>query len=204
MAKELIPMDAEQKKELEHIIQSYRDTNLDTINYWWEYSSFDSWRFWLTFILLAVPLLVLYFKIDRNRVYQIGFYGFAIHMLGVYVDTIGTNYGFWSYPYKMIPVLPTSFTLTSSMIPVAFMLMYQWQSRKRINYYLCAAGVSAIFVFIIHPIFMWLDMFQMYRGFNYLIMYVNYFGGSIMAKLVLDAFVYLNKKNDTIRIRKIK
>nr|WP_306812943.1 CBO0543 family protein [Paenibacillus soyae] len=167
---------------------------MDSINYWWEYSAFDTWRFWLTVILLLVPLVVLYFKLDRSRVYQIGFYGFAIHMLGVYVDTVGTNYGFWSYPYKMIPVLPTSFTLTSSMIPVAFMLMYQWQSRKRINYYLCAAGVAAVFVFIVHPIFKWLDMFQMYRGFNYWIMFVNYFAGAVMAKLFLNAFVYLNKQ----------
>jgi hypothetical protein len=194
-------MDADQKKELDHIIESYRETNLNSINYWWEYSSFDSWRFWLTVILLVVPLLILYFRMDRSRVYQIGFYGFAIHMLGVYVDTIGTNYGFWSYPYKMIPILPTSFTLTSSMIPVAFMLMYQWQSRKRINYYLGAAAVSALFVFIIHPMFKWLDMFQMYRGFNYLIMYLNYFGGAILAKLILDAFDYFNKQGD---IRKIK
>ncbi|TYP79341.1 CBO0543 family protein [Paenibacillus methanolicus] len=153
--------------------------------------------------MLIVPLVILFFKLDRSRVYQIGFYGFAIHVLGVYVDTIGTNYGFWSYPYKMVPILPTSFTLTSSMIPVAFMLMYQWLSRKHIHYYLGAAGVSAIFVFVVHPIFMWMDMFKMYRGFNYLIMFVNYFSGAIIGKLVLDLFVYLNKQNDTIRIRKI-
>ncbi|MBB3114032.1 hypothetical protein FHS18_006148 [Paenibacillus phyllosphaerae] len=191
-------MDTEQKQELNHIIQSYRDTNLDSISYWLKFSDFESWRFWLTVILLAVPLLVLFFKIDRSRVYQIGFYGFAIHVLGLYVDTIGTNYGFWSYPFKMVPVLPTSFTLTSSMIPVAFMLMYQWQSRKRINYYLCAAGVSALFAFIIHPIFVWLDMFKMYRGFNYFIIFVNYFCGSSLAKLILNAFVYLNKQSNGI------
>ncbi|MFC4102600.1 CBO0543 family protein [Paenibacillus xanthanilyticus] len=194
-------MNGEQKKELDHIIQSYRETNLDSIHYWLKYSALDSWQFWLTVVLLIVPLVILYFKLDRRRVYQIGFYGFAIHVLGLYVDAIGTNYGFWSYPYKTIPALPTSFTLTSSMIPVGFMLMYQWQSGKRINYYLCAAGVSAVFVFIIHPILMWLDLFNMYRGFNYGIMFVNYFTGSVLAKLVLDAFVKLNQQDDTRRIR---
>ncbi|TYP79342.1 hypothetical protein BCM02_101460 [Paenibacillus methanolicus] len=38
-------MDTEQKDELAHIIQSYRDTNLDSIHYWLKYSAFDQWRF---------------------------------------------------------------------------------------------------------------------------------------------------------------
>ncbi|WP_053601123.1 CBO0543 family protein [Bacillus sp. FJAT-18017] len=104
--------------------------------YWREYSSFDSLQFWVNAALLIVPLILLFFTIDRKRAFLLGFYGFCVHFIFTYIDAYNSTHGKVFYPYKVFPILPSSFTLDVSLIPVVFMLTYQWTLNRNKNYYL--------------------------------------------------------------------
>ncbi|MET3682795.1 hypothetical protein ABID56_000885 [Alkalibacillus flavidus] len=41
--------------------------------YWRAYSSLSSWPFWLNIVLIITPLVILYFAIDRSRLFEIMF-----------------------------------------------------------------------------------------------------------------------------------
>ncbi|WP_235801514.1 DUF2781 domain-containing protein [Heyndrickxia acidiproducens] len=62
-------------------------------DYWEKYSSFNTWQFWLTIAFLLLPLIALYFFIDRKRALPLGFsdltfmYGFltSTHLAGLII-----------------------------------------------------------------------------------------------------------------------
>ncbi|VXB09562.1 conserved hypothetical protein [Bacillus sp. 349Y] len=41
-------------------------------------------------------------------------------------DGVGLQYRFWDYPIAFLPIIPRAFPLDFSMIPVAYMLLYQY------------------------------------------------------------------------------
>jgi hypothetical protein len=84
---------------------------------------------WLGY--LFVPLLVLFFKIDKRKLFFMGFYGYSIHMLFGYIDLYNKNSGLLNDPFSIIPGL----SLASSFLPVTYMLVYQWTLNHKKNYY---------------------------------------------------------------------
>ncbi|WP_404406868.1 CBO0543 family protein [Jeotgalibacillus malaysiensis] len=41
------------------------------------------------------------------------------------LDVVGLQYRFWDYPIAFLPIIPRSYPFDFSMIPVAYMLLYQ-------------------------------------------------------------------------------
>jgi len=54
-------------------------------------------------LLFIAPLIFVLIKIDKNKIFLIGFYGYSIHMTLGYLDMVGRNLGFWNFPFPLIP-----------------------------------------------------------------------------------------------------
>ncbi|MEK1831553.1 hypothetical protein AAAC51_29750 [Priestia megaterium] len=50
-------------------------------SYWAKYSDWGTWQFWILLALLVLPLVLLYFTIDRRRIFEVFFFGYAAHLL---------------------------------------------------------------------------------------------------------------------------
>jgi uncharacterized membrane protein len=50
------------------------------------YSLYTSFEYWLMAAFFFVPLIVLYFKIDRSKIFLLDFYGYSIHVFFNYTD----------------------------------------------------------------------------------------------------------------------
>ncbi len=173
-----------------------REQLTDTlIGYWTRFNWFDSWQFWLALAMLIIPLVVLYIKIDRSRLFVLGFFGFCVHMVTTFVDITGVNLGYWQYPYYLVPFLPVTLGLDSSLIPVVFILLYQWTTRSNKNYYLYALILGAGFAFLIKPLMNYLDLFRLHKGLNFLELYVfAYVPIILLSKWIFNTFVFLEKR----------
>ncbi len=116
--------------------------------YWMKYTNIDSWQFWLMVVMLIVPLIVLYFKIDKDKYkyFLVLFYGFNIHVWFAYIDSFGVRRGFWEYPHSLTPYFPFSMALDGSLIPVSFMLIYQLSLNQKKNFYLYSTVLSFYFL----------------------------------------------------------
>lgn len=162
--------------------------------YWELYSNIDTWQFWFNLLMLIIPLLVLYFLLDRRRVFEIGFYGFAIHSLGLYLDVYGIKEGLWSYPYQLSVKFAANLALDASLIPIFFMLIYQYTYHKpKVFYPLTLLGMI-FFAYLFKPFLVLLDLFWMSENMNYSKLFFVYFVGIGSAVVITNIFHKLSKQ----------
>ncbi len=178
-----------QQEHLEKI-HSIRNKLEETyIDYWHQFSTIHAWQFWLVLLMLFIPLVVLFFKIDRSKIFQLGFFGYSIHVLAAYTDALGIRKNWWDYPYVVFPQLPGSIGIDASLIPVYFILLYQWCLNKNKNYWVYGTLSAFGFTFIFKPLLVWLNVFQLYTSwFNLLLAYLLV---TYVAKLITDIFIKL-------------
>ncbi|RFU60989.1 hypothetical protein D0466_19900 [Peribacillus glennii] len=164
--------------------------------YWFLHSNIDSWQFWVMLLMLVIPLIVLYFAIDKrkDKLFLILFYGFNIHVWFTYIDSIGVRHGYWTYPYYLTPYFPFSFSLDSSLIPVAFLLVYQWTLNYNKNFYLYSIGLSIIIAFGLKPLLDSANLFELNKGMNYFYLFLLYCFIFILSKLIIEIFLKIQKR----------
>ncbi|MFB5191643.1 CBO0543 family protein [Alicyclobacillus fastidiosus] len=160
------------------------------MHYWSLYSGPGTWQFWFNCFILIAPLTVLYVQLDRRKALLIGFYGFNVHIWFGLIDAFGSGRALWTYPYKIFPFLPISFALDVSLVPVVYMLVYQWTINHEKNYYLYATLTSAAFAFVLKPVFSVLQLFHLYRWMNYFYLFLGYVVVMLVSKLITDLFLH--------------
>ncbi|MGM0846428.1 MAG: hypothetical protein ACQEUT_15745 [Bacillota bacterium] len=165
----------------------------DWTQYWHQFSSYDTWQFWLQVILFLVPLIILYYKIDRSKALQLGFYGFNIHVWLGYIDRFGINSGFWEYPYQWLILLPNNVTLDASLVPVIFIFVYQWILNNNKNYYLNMLLLSGALSFILKPILNMHFFLKFYIDIPYVYLFLGYIVIFTLSKVITDIFVHFQR-----------
>jgi hypothetical protein len=188
-------MNEGQVKSFERLGRIQKELSDGWIDYWSKYSNIDTWQFWVNLLLFILPLIILFFTIDRKRAFHIGFFGYSVHMMAGYIDGFATRHGLWEYPFKIIPFLPISITLDTSLIPVVYMLLYQWTLNRKKNYYIYAFVVGALFSLVIKPILANLHLFQLENGSNYFYLFLFYLFGSFAAKWITNVFVFFERNS---------
>ncbi|WP_100408399.1 CBO0543 family protein [Bacillus solitudinis] len=163
------------------------------LQYWRSFSDFGTWQFWVVLITVVAPLIVLFLSIDKRKILLLGFFGFNYHVWFHYANTAGIELGLWEYPYQIVPILP-SFALDASLVPVCFMLLYQWSLNHKKNIYLYSVLLSAVFAFVLKPIMVNLHFFHMFKGINYIHLFLFYVAFFIVSKLITNLFLWLQKK----------
>ncbi|MCG0057242.1 hypothetical protein L6R34_33310, partial [Escherichia coli] len=73
----LTPNQQEYLKKIHSIQENLAKTWAE---YWQQYSTPGSWQFWVTLGAFILPLVILYFLIDRKKAFHLGFYGFNVHV----------------------------------------------------------------------------------------------------------------------------
>lgn len=170
----------------------------NAIDYWKSYSDYSHWQFWVCVAMLIVPLIVLFIFIWREKALLMGFYGYNVHMLSTYMDSFGTNKAYWNYPYKLQPILASSFSLDASLIPVCYILTYQWTMKRRKNYYIYIFLLSLLFAFVFKPVLAFFDFFQLDSGATYFHLFLCYLSVGVVSKWITNLFIYLQKRGRTI------
>ncbi|MEH7484846.1 hypothetical protein V7157_28015, partial [Neobacillus drentensis] len=112
-----------QMDKFDKIVKMSKRSTDSLIDYWKDFALYSSFEYWMMVAILLVPLLILFFKIDKNKIFLVGFFGYSIHVIFAYVDSYGKHSGLWNYPFPIIPALP-GLAIDSSLVPVTFMLVY--------------------------------------------------------------------------------
>lgn len=191
----------EQLEELKRLDKLQKDLTSGWIKYWDQYSSYNDWHFWLLVVLAILPLVVLFFYIDRRKMFYLGFFGFNVHIWHSYVDVATVQLGMWTFPYKLIPIFPISFAFDASFIPVTFMLVYQWTLNHNKNFYLYSTIPAFFFGFIAKPILVAIDITKPGEGGGglkaYLILFISHLIISYVSKWITDFFGKLQMKENS-------
>jgi hypothetical protein len=180
-------------EQFDKIVKMVKEARKALVDYWTDYSLYASFEYWMVVALFVAPLILLFFKIDKNKIFHIGFYGYSVHMIAFYIDTIVREMGYRGHPFPLIPVLP-GFGIDSSIIPVTFMLVYQWTLNHNKNYYIYSGIAALCFAFLMNPIFVSMDIYRMYGKTNYLHVFLGYVLVLVGAKLITNVFLWLERK----------
>ncbi|WP_312093956.1 hypothetical protein [Niallia sp.] len=135
-------------------------------SYWHEHSDWNNWQFWIILSLLILPLIILLIKVDKEKTLRILFFGYTVHMLWTYTETVLIRMGYMDHHYFLLPFLPQAIGLTSSFLPVSFMFVYQYCIKHEKNFLLWTAVLSAIMAFIFVPIEKQIGFLVMLKGLN--------------------------------------
>lgn len=189
-------MSTDQINYLHKIFEAEEQLSNLVVNYWKVYS-FGSWQFWLHLSMLLIPLVLIYFLIDRKRAFEVGFYGFNVHVWFTYFDTIGVRKVLWYYPYPAIPLIPTSFPIDAALVPVSFMLLYQWTVKYKKNYYIYATLLSAFFAFLFKLLWTSLDLFHLYKNATSFHRFLGYLLVMLLSKWITNIFKRLKDKESS-------
>lgn len=187
-------MPTEQQQQLDQLRAAEVGVSGSWMDYWSQYSNMSTWQFWMNSLFLIVPLVVIWFVIDRRKAFLIGFYGLNIHVWFTYADLIGTRSGFWEYPYRIMPFTSMNMALDVSLVPVSYMLLYQWILHHNRNYYWYAAGLSAFLAFLFKPFMVVLSLFQMYNGVTFFTLFLLNLTIMLVSKWITDIFLYLQSR----------
>jgi hypothetical protein len=181
-------------KQFDHLNHLYKDASKTAHQYWLSYSNMGTWQFWFLSAFIIVPLTALYFLLDRKRALLIGFFGLNVHVWFQYIDTFGVTNGLWNYPHKLVPFLPVNLALDTAIVPVTYMLVYQWTTKHNKNFYLYGTALSMFLSFVFKHIMASLGLFELYRGMNYLYLFLLYLLTMVISKLITDLFVHFLKE----------
>ncbi|MBB6452399.1 hypothetical protein HNQ94_000844 [Salirhabdus euzebyi] len=154
------------KEYWERIFDNNDKFNSLVDSYWQEYSSFGNWQFWVVVFLMVFPLLLLIFMVDRKRIFELFFFGYTVHILWTYIDIILERHNYLVHTYFLLPQLPFALNLTASTLPVGFLLVYQYCTEKKKNFYLYTVILSAIFTFGFATIESYLGLVEFRKGMN--------------------------------------
>ncbi|WP_449536534.1 CBO0543 family protein [Ferdinandcohnia sp. Marseille-Q9671] len=188
-------MNKSQLDKIETIRKAEVEQSERWFSYWQEYSNFHTWQFWVVLAMFLIPLLLLVLFIDRKKIFQLGFYGYSIHVFFAISDAMGVVRGLWIYPYKLLPGLPSSVSLDASFVPVAFILLYQFVLNKGKNYYIWMVLLCLAFAFFIKPLMLGIGLFRFGGEENFLMLFWYYLAIALIAKWITDIFLYLHRTN---------
>jgi len=135
-------------------------------SYWDKYSDFSTWQFWVILLSLLLPLLILYFVVDRKRLFEIFFFGYTVHLFWAYTDIALSRGTYLTHTYFLFPLLPSASNITGSFLPVGFLLVYQYATNHKKNFYILTILLSAANAFIFANIEEAVGLVTFHKGFN--------------------------------------
>ncbi|WP_085522220.1 CBO0543 family protein [Tuberibacillus sp. Marseille-P3662] len=191
-------MSAEKAEFFNRLVNLGEKLSDEELHYWKAYSDYDTWQFWVNILMLVVPLIILLCFIDREKIFLLGFYGMNIDAWFTYLNLIGVRCGLWDFPNRLAPIFPF-FSFSASLIPVIYILVYQWTLNHNKNYYIYTFIISAIISFIMMPIFVVTDFFKMFKWVNYAWLFVFIVIVFLWSKIITNVFIFMHKKSESMR-----
>lgn len=178
----MLDLDSVQEFMLE-IQKNLKNTSMD---YWFDYV-FNTWQWWLNIATLIIPLFIWWKLVDKKRLLEIAVYGFFASVFAVFFDVIGETLVFWDYPYLVIPMDYILIDTDYSVLPIAYMLAYQYFSSWK-GFIAANTVLSAIFSFLAEPLLVLLGLYELH-GWKYIYSFPIYVAIAIVSKGITVFFL---------------
>lgn len=186
--------DSLKEQKLENINKLESNLTNAISDYWKAFSSFDTWQFWLALLMFILPLIVFCFLVDRKKIFIICFYGYTFHMLLSYLDAFMNRHNFWEYPHFLFPFLTSNIAIDASLIPVAYLLLYQYVINNNKNFYVYSLVASLFFAFIFAGTFQSFGLYKLTNGMNNFYLFLVDYGLALISYWLTSIFIYFSNQ----------
>ncbi|MCM3570935.1 hypothetical protein M3183_22960 [Neobacillus mesonae] len=93
-------------------------------------------------------------------------------VITILFDTVGLQFSFWEYPIEFLPVIPRAFPFDVSVVPVAYMSLFQY-ARTWKSFISAQIIMTFAYAFIGEPLCKWINL-VCYIKWNYLYSFLYY------------------------------
>jgi hypothetical protein len=133
-----------------------------------EWLQTDVFRFkWWALLVLFLACVYLWWKIvDKAKLNEMILYTALIIIMILVLDELGEELSLWDYTTDMFPLFPPITAINISCMPSVYSVIYQY-FRSWKNFIIAMLTMSAIFCFILEPIFVWTGVYQMLKWKSY-------------------------------------
>lgn len=169
------------KQYWDKIYEQSEEFNSLLSDYWNQYSDMGNWQFWIALSLLVLPLIILYFTVDRKRIFELFFFGYTLHILWTYMTIVLERYSYFVHKYFLVPFLPFSLSLAASLFPVCYILLYQYCTNNKKNFHMYNLGLSAVLVFGFASVELFLGLIEFRKGMNLFHLFLIALGISLIS-----------------------
>jgi hypothetical protein len=115
----------------------------------WAAEELFSPRWWAMVIVILFSYGLCFKLLDESRYTQIMLFGSLMAVSMGVIDTIGASYVLWSFKVRLLPIIPSLFLIDLTIIPLYYMLVYQYTStwKEFTAWNVVASGVISLVVF---------------------------------------------------------
>lgn len=152
----------------------------------WLGHEFGSWRWWVLLALLVLPWFVWYKSADRKRLPEIVLFGLVVMVFTITLDELGFELSLWSYPVDVIPIFPRLTSVDYSVVPVVFMLIYQFFPDWK-GFFQALVAVAAVFSFVVEPVIVKLGFYVLIK-WTYWASFIIYIPMGLLARWITRQF----------------
>lgn len=164
------------------------------------YEKVISFQWFLLVFILIIPWVVWWRLVDRKHISEIFSFGLLVAVTSSFLNSSGLHLLAWSYPYRLLPYSPRVYVISFAIMPVAFMLIYQyfrtWKSFAAAN-----VIMASIFAFVLQPILKWLNMYSMINWsylYSFLIFIVIGLGARLLLQVVFQRELMTAESADAV------
>lgn len=152
-----------------------------------------TYQWWLLVAITIIPFIIWWKIVDRKRFFEIMTYGLLVSLLSGLLDAIGVETDGWEYKYDLIPLLDVFIAYDITVLPVSFMIIYQYFSKWQ-SFAIAHIILAFIFAFVAEPLLIWLDIYQLIK-WQHIYSVPGYFFLAIFLRWIMEKLI---KKNQSL------
>lgn len=150
----------------------------------WYHDDVFTLGWWFLLISATLPWYIWWKLVDKKRIFEIFSYGLVWGIFSVLFDVVGADFILWGYPDKLLPNIPPLLPADLTVIPVSYMLAYQycssWKAFSIVNVLL-----AALFSYVIEPIFKLFNFIELHK-WNHTYSFIGFIICTIAIKVLID------------------
>lgn len=150
----------------------------------WINNDIFTFRWWVLLSALIIPWFIWYYLIDKSRFKEMLFYTLSTSGVSILLDEIGTSLTMWTYTVKVVPILPRLITADYSMIPIIYVLIYQYFPKWK-SFIFANIILSLVFAFVLEPILSWMKLYYLIT-WKYIYSVPTYLFAAIILKWIIE------------------
>ncbi|HYF82410.1 MAG TPA: CBO0543 family protein [Clostridia bacterium] len=126
----------------------------------WINNDIFTFGWWVLLLSLIIPWFIWYRLVDKGRLKEMLLYLAMTSSIAILLDEIGSTLTMWVYPVKVIPILPRLIPANYSMVPIIFVLIYQYFPKWK-SFIIANIILTFVFSFILEPILVWMNLYDL-------------------------------------------
>ncbi len=147
-------------KDIQKVYSLYNQAHESFVDIWQKMILFSP-MWWLGFTLSILPWIIWFKLHNRQNRGDLIRAGLFMAIIALILDSIGLQFGLWTYPYNVFPFITGYLPWDLTLLPVSMMLMIEL--KPSLNHFLKGIIYGALAAFIGEPIAMWLDLYEPIR-----------------------------------------